>query len=322
MPLELGGAFRSRPVPVVAEPAPPSLEDLRSERLLLALSNLQDALNSMPAPVVHVAEPDLSAIVQAVTQLNGPVSAQDIARAVREEIAPAPSPTIEPVLGQLTEALERLDFRMKGITSGGSGGASNITSDPLRVLGKVDDDESQALLTTIRDEQMRRTDPLASGSNVIGAVSPSLSVFSAVGQVWAVGGMVALSTTAPSGSVHLSNPSTSTKTVTIVQWSVFAQTGNARVRYFHEATSTGTVTAPFQTSHGGAAPLTEVRIGTGALTGGSEVPAGHIVASAAPLEKQVPIIVPPGHSFAIQVVGYGLSATAVDFGLNVAFREA
>ena len=56
MPLLLGGEYR---LPVVLpEPAPVTIEDLRAEQLLIALSGLQDALNHMPAPVVHVAAAD------------------------------------------------------------------------------------------------------------------------------------------------------------------------------------------------------------------------------------------------------------------------
>lgn len=113
------------PAPVEEQVREVDIADLRAEQLLLALSSLQDALNSMPAPVVHVAEPDLSAIVQAVTQLNGPATAQEIAQAVREVIDPSPQPTIEPVLAQLTEALERLDFRMQGLSSGSGGGVGS-----------------------------------------------------------------------------------------------------------------------------------------------------------------------------------------------------
>lgn len=126
MPLELGAAFRPRIVEAVVEPAPPTIEDLHTGQLLAALAGLQDALNHMPAPVVHVAEPDLTAIVQAVTQLKGPATPEEIARAIREEIAPTPAPTVEPVLEKLVETLDRLDFRMKGLSGGGGGGGSRV----------------------------------------------------------------------------------------------------------------------------------------------------------------------------------------------------
>lgn len=123
MPLELGAAFRPRTIEVYPdEPVPPTIEDLRTEQLLVALANLQDALNHMPAPVVNVAEPDLTAIVNAVTALQGPATPEEIARAIREEIAPGPTPQIDETLEKLTETLERLDFRMKGLSSGGGGG--------------------------------------------------------------------------------------------------------------------------------------------------------------------------------------------------------
>lgn len=124
MPLELGASWLGREpaIPRGDEPRAPSLDELRAEQLLLALASLQEALNSLPAPVVNVAEPDLSAIVQAVSSLNGPASPQEIAQAIRQEIAPAPTPEIEPVLSKLTETLDRLDFRMKGLSAGSGGG--------------------------------------------------------------------------------------------------------------------------------------------------------------------------------------------------------
>lgn len=137
MPLVLGSAFTPRVIEAVEETHVPTVESLQSEMLLAALARLHDALAQMPAPVVHVSEPDLTDIVQAVTQLNGPATAGEIAAAIKAELAGGEQPAIEPVLVKLTEALERLDFRLKGIGSMGGGGGgitSRIQNEPNTAL--------------------------------------------------------------------------------------------------------------------------------------------------------------------------------------------
>lgn len=165
MPLVLGAAFAPRIVEV-DEPRPPTLEDLRTEQLMVALAGLQDALNHMPAPVVHVDQPDLTAIVQAVTQLKGPATPEEIARAIREEIAPTPAPTMEPVLAELVEALKTLDFRLKGI--GGSSGGGGVGSRVQNVDGSS--------LDTREAQQETRYDWQAAGASsvplYIGSAAP------------------------------------------------------------------------------------------------------------------------------------------------------
>jgi hypothetical protein len=126
MPLQLGAALARRVVE--AEPERKvTVESLQSEMLLSALNRLHDALALMPAPVVHVDQPDLSDIVTAVTQLNGPATPEEIARAIKAELAGGEQPAVEPVLAKLVEALDRLDFRLKGIgsMSGGGGGVGS-----------------------------------------------------------------------------------------------------------------------------------------------------------------------------------------------------
>jgi hypothetical protein len=123
----LGSGFRP---PVRIEPPEPpvaTVEDLRTEQLLLALQQLHEALSAMPAPVVQVAEPDLTAIVNAVTQLNGPATPDEIAQAVVSQIGGDTRSPIEPVLADLVEALKTLDFRLKGLGSSGGGGGGPST---------------------------------------------------------------------------------------------------------------------------------------------------------------------------------------------------
>ena len=100
------------------------------DELLIAVTLLRESLLSLPVPVVHVEPQDLSDVVQAVQGLAGPhsqLTAQDIAQAVREVLLPAPLTESTPEWTErLLEALERLDFRMKGI--GGSGGGSSAVT--------------------------------------------------------------------------------------------------------------------------------------------------------------------------------------------------
>lgn len=155
MPLELGAAFAPIRREEPEQPRQVDVESLRAEQLLSALAALHEALSNMPAPVVNVAEPDLSAIVQAVTQLNGPASPEDIAAAIKAELDPSPQPTVEPVLRDLTAALEKLDFRLKGLNTGGGGtvpSTYDIRDRAERVLGVVTGPmtAAQAISTPVR----------------------------------------------------------------------------------------------------------------------------------------------------------------------------
>ena len=69
MPLQLGAAFAPRVVVEVEEPRHEvTVESLQSEMLLSALLDLRAALAEMPAPVVHVDQPDLTGIVGLVVE--------------------------------------------------------------------------------------------------------------------------------------------------------------------------------------------------------------------------------------------------------------
>lgn len=212
----------------------------------------------------------------------------------------------------------------------GTGGdqvrAENTTYGKQQVISLADPDGTLVLASTLPDVTDRAARALGhvaldAGTNIIGNVGSALASYSGLGQIFVAGGMVALSATSPQGSLWISNPATSGKTLMVVQWSVYCQTSDAKVEYFADATSAGTVVTPFQTSDGGGVSAAQVKVGVGALSGGTAIPAGHISSANAPLEKAVPIFLPAGKSFAIRVAGYALSATAVDFGINVAYRE-
>ena len=88
MTFALGVDF-SPALPVYIEPVIDE-QAVRQDLILAALANLSSALQALPAPQVHVASPDLSAIVNAVTQLKSGVTADEIAAAVVKTIAPVP----------------------------------------------------------------------------------------------------------------------------------------------------------------------------------------------------------------------------------------
>lgn len=102
--LELRAALAGLPAPVVNIPDFPSL----------------------PTPVVHVEPPDLSAIVTAVTGLKPGADAEDIARAIAGVIAPnqPASESGAEALSSVAAALEKLDFRLKGLGTQAYGGGS------------------------------------------------------------------------------------------------------------------------------------------------------------------------------------------------------
>lgn len=96
-----------------------------------ALRRIEDNLALPPAPLelpeIRIDPPDLSAIVTAVTSLNGTgPSADEIARAIAAVIAPHPeaTPGGAEALDAVARALEKLDFRLKGMGTQAYGGGS------------------------------------------------------------------------------------------------------------------------------------------------------------------------------------------------------
>lgn len=112
-------------VPIPPKPPEPSREEVLLSNVLQSLAQLQTALANLPAPVVNVDSADLSEIVTAVNGLKGPqFDPEDLAQAIKNALAPTLKPrgseaNLEPALSKITEALEKLDFRMKGQGFGG-----------------------------------------------------------------------------------------------------------------------------------------------------------------------------------------------------------
>lgn len=79
----------------------------------------------LPAPVVHVEPADLSEVVEAIQNLKQPQADVDALVERLLEVLPKPDESIAKSLKEVSEALEKLDFRMKGIKGGGGGGPSN-----------------------------------------------------------------------------------------------------------------------------------------------------------------------------------------------------
>lgn len=97
----------------------------------MALRRIEDNLALPPAPLelpeIRIDPPDLSAIVTAVTSLNGTgPTAEEIARAIAAVIAPPPATTSggAEALEAVARALEKLDFRMQGMGKQAYGGGS------------------------------------------------------------------------------------------------------------------------------------------------------------------------------------------------------
>ena len=117
-----------------------AVADLRYEHLMATVDALRTALLEMPAPVVNVSEPDLSAVVNAVNGLRPGATAEEIGEAIVARLGGDNRPEIEPVLAKLVKSLDTLDFRMKGMGGGGGTpftGSLDVSDRAERQLGRV-----------------------------------------------------------------------------------------------------------------------------------------------------------------------------------------
>jgi len=216
MPIQLGGEYRLPAVLLEPEPHLPTVEGLQSEMLLSALSGLREALANMPAPIINVDQPDLTAIVQAVTQIKGSATPGEIAQAVKLAIAPSSERDPDPVMAEMVDALKALDFRLKGIGSGGSGGGGGGIGSYLLSTAPTSDTGQAALPVRIISQLGAGTGGGAAATSVTindpTTTSQKLAV-DAAGRVTVVqSGPVAVTgtffqTTQPvSGTVTVANP--------------------------------------------------------------------------------------------------------------------
>lgn len=176
----------------------------------------------------------------------------------------------------------------------------------------------ESLITTVRDEQFRRTDPLAAGTNHIGTVQidPNSSSFTSSGwskkvnegKAYIAGGAISAGTSQVA-SACLTNPAGSGKNIVIAGWQIGTDQ-TCEVKYMHEATSTGTLRSAFNFNHyyEAVAAVATVRLGADVLTGGTELsPVGRITNNA-PVGYDFMVVVQPGHSFALTAATPGLTA--------------
>lgn len=118
------------------------------ERILQAILELHAVLAGLPAPVVNVAPPaitvspaevyvpevDLSSIVTAVTGLKPGADASDIAEAIVNRLQLPSVPDSSGPLAEVAAALEKLEFRMRGMGTQAYGGGS-VTLLPNQTVG-------------------------------------------------------------------------------------------------------------------------------------------------------------------------------------------
>lgn len=200
---------------------------------------------------------------------------------------------------------------------------ANPTANPETGLAKdatlaainANTDAVESLLTFIRDEQMRRTDPLAAGVNTIGKVqldqaathfitsSGSLKMahgrFFIGGKAVVVGGLA--STDRP--VFRLLNPATSTKLVYITKITIYSTIAQ-QVKYNEDGTIIvdGTI-VPHNLNRALATPpaaVAELTHGKSGITGGTDWPNESRVDPVAPLTldfSQAPIPLGPGKAF-------------------------
>jgi hypothetical protein len=169
VPVQLGGAFRP-PEPV----APPSGDERRHQELLAELAAVRDALFALAQqgpPQVTVPPTDLTEILHALDGLGvpgvppaKPVDPQAIGEAVANAVAARQVVAGADRTDEVLDELKRIG-RKFGIALANSAPmvSNDITSNSTRELGRVEVSAAQTLetlLTTLRDEQLRRTDPV------------------------------------------------------------------------------------------------------------------------------------------------------------------
>jgi hypothetical protein len=117
--------------------------DLTQEQYLqsiwAALRRIEDNMALPPAPLelppINVAPPDLAGIVTAVTGLKSGPTADEIAAAIAGVLTPSvPQPDGSAALREVAAALEKLDFRLKGLGTQAYGGGS-VTLQPNQTVG-------------------------------------------------------------------------------------------------------------------------------------------------------------------------------------------
>lgn len=132
----------NRPKPVVyVEPPPLDPGVVLAERIFLAVTDLKEALASLPTPQVHIAAPDLAEVTSAViASIPQGVDPELIGLAVAKALK-FPDPVVSDnseIVAELREAFAKLDHSMRGNRPAfGASGPSNISDNANRLLGHV-----------------------------------------------------------------------------------------------------------------------------------------------------------------------------------------
>lgn len=120
-------------------------EPLTAEQLLqsiwMALRRIEDNMALPPAPLelppISIAPPDLADVVNAVTALKPGPTAEEIAAAIAATLRPGTgTPDGSAALESVAAALEKLDFRLKGMgTQAYGGGSVSLTPQAATMIG-------------------------------------------------------------------------------------------------------------------------------------------------------------------------------------------
>lgn len=140
--------FKKGPDPTVT-----LLQEIRAALVALphlVASAVQPApFPELPRPIVHVDEPDLSAIVTAVNGLKPNSTPREIAAEIVKQINPVPQTDQTVVVEAMRELIDKIDFRLQGVGRAfGASGPSNISDNKDRLLGHVTVDSLPAITTT------------------------------------------------------------------------------------------------------------------------------------------------------------------------------
>lgn len=194
--------------------------------------------------------------------------------------------------------------------------ATDTKLESVRLLLENEDFATDAVLRTIRDNQLRRTDPIAAGSNILGFISPSTVRKVLEGKMYRSGAEVVTSVATPNASLWLRNPqfladgvTPNTKTVYLIGFGLYADAA-APVTIWEDAAHTGTLlTKENMLAHAADASVAEVRAGAGMLSGGTMWSARTRVGTNSPVVRDVFVVLAPGKSVAIRFQGPGATNT-------------
>lgn len=174
----------------------------------------------------------------------------------------------------------------------------------------------EATLRAVRDRLPAALDALGRLRIVLN--NPAQDALDA-GVVFSSGGFASTSTVSPDAHATLINPTGSGRMLYVQSWAVHASV-NAPVRYRLDSASTAP-SQPIDAHTVSDTPPTAkavVRVGTGGTTGGRQMAAQHRVGPNAPLDKEVPVRVDPGHTLTIHFAAGGVDSTVA---FAVAWRE-